>query len=182
MPATVPHALVCHPDTPDDAVRALEVTLARTPDGSLALAYRLEGDLAGLRIPDAATALPPERLWAHTCFEAFLAGAGDAAYREFNFSPNGQWMRFDFSAYRQRVASPAGPAPQIAVTRSADRLELRVHLAAELLPAGDFSLALTAVVEHADGSLRYRALRHPPGQPDFHHREGFALALKAAQP
>jgi hypothetical protein len=34
------------------------------------------------------------------------------------------------------------------------------------------------VVEHVDGSHRYWALRHPSGQPDFHHREGFALALK----
>jgi hypothetical protein len=33
------------------------------------------------------------------------------------------------------------------------------------------------VIEAADGSLSYWALRHPPGKPDFHHRDAFALEL-----
>ena len=82
------------------------MTLAAGPD-RLVIRYRLDGDLAALRVPDPATPLPPERLWAHTCFELFVAQAGVAGYREFNFSPNGQWMRFDFADYRQRIASPA---------------------------------------------------------------------------
>lgn len=176
-------ALICHPALPDDVVRGFAVTVAREADGALALAYRLDADPAALRVPDAATPLPPARLWAHTCCELFVAGAdGAPAYREFNFSPNGQWMRFDFSGYRQRIAAPDGPAPQIAVRRDAGRLELQVRLGVEHLPAGDLVVGLAAVVEHADGSHRYWALRHPAGQPDFHHRDGFAFALKAATP
>ena len=38
MPATVPHALVCHPDTPDDAVRALRRYLDTVEDDPEALA------------------------------------------------------------------------------------------------------------------------------------------------
>jgi hypothetical protein len=43
------------------------------------------------------------------------------------------------------------------------------------------------VIETLDGSLSYWALRHPPGKPDFHHSESFALELEpvlraAAQP
>ena len=87
-------------------MRALAAGARVLPDGGLALVWRLAGELAALRIPGAATALPPERLWAYTCFEAFVGTPDGAAYREFNFSPNGQWMRFDFSGYREQVESP----------------------------------------------------------------------------
>jgi hypothetical protein len=179
VPAPVLADLVCHPQAADTRVRAVTASVTRQTDGGLILSYRLEGELAGLRIPDAATPLPPERLWAHTCFEAFLAQPGAAAYREFNFSPNGQWMRFDFGAYRRRSDGPAGPAPSLEVRRGPDCLELIARLPAALLPPCELVLGLTAVVEHADGSLRYWALRHPPGQPDFHHCDGFALRLAA---
>jgi hypothetical protein len=42
---------------------------------------------------------------------------------------------------------------------------------------GGWQLGLTAVVEAADGSLSYWALRHPVARPDFHHRDGFAQTL-----
>lgn len=174
-------SLVCHPALPDGAVSGIAVTLAAGPDG-LVIRYRLDGDLAALRVPDPATPLPPERLWAHTCFELFVAQAGVAGYREFNFSPNGQWMRFDFADYRQRIASPASAAPRIETRRDAAGLELDVTLGVEQFPPGDLVIGLTAVVEHADGSHAYWALRHPAAQPDFHHRDGFALALKAVNP
>ena len=182
MPASADLALVCHPDSPEPAVRALVAGARMLPDGGLALVWRLSGELAALRIPDAATRLPPERLWAHTCFELFVAQAGVAGYREFNFSPNGQWMRFDFADYRQRIASPASPAPRIETRRDAAGLELDVTLGVEQFPPGDLVIGLTAVVEHADDSHAYWALRHPAAQPDFHHRDGFALALKAVNP
>ncbi len=178
MSASLAHALVCHPAAPDACVRAIGVSVLREAAGGLSLAYRLDGDLAALRIPDGTMVLAPERLWAHTCFELFVAVEGERSYREFNFSPSGQWMRFDFDDYRQRSVSPACPAPQLVVRRQGATLELDVQLAAQSLPAGDVCLGLSAVVEHADGSHRYWALRHPAGQPDFHHREGFALALK----
>ena len=175
-------ALHCHPDSADAAVRLLTVTLGREAGGAVLLDWRLDGELAALCIPDATQTLPPERLWAHTCFELFVAACGESAYREFNFSPGGQWMRFDFSDYRQRVASPAGPAPMIAVSRSPGALSMAVRLPAEHLPAGDLAIGLTAVVEHADGSHCYWALSHPAGRPDFHHRDGFAVVLKASTP
>lgn len=174
-------SLVCHPALPDGTVSGIAVTLAAGSDG-LVIRYRLDGDLAALRVPDPATPLPPERLWAHTCFELFVAQAGVAGYREFNFSPNGQWVRFDFADYRQRIASPASPAPRIETRRDAAGLELDVALGVEQFPPGDLLIGLTAVVEHADGSHAYWALRHPAAQPDFHHRDGFALALKAVNP
>ncbi len=172
--------LICHPDTPDALVRAIGVEIGPSADGGLRLRYRLTGAVDGLRIPDGG--LPVERLWAHTCFELFVRADGGEAYREFNFSPGGQWMRFDFSAYRARIDSPALPAPQLDWQRAGDALTLEATLPAAALPTGALHLAITAVVERADGSLHYWALGHPPGKPDFHHRDGFAFALPAPTP
>jgi hypothetical protein len=36
-------------------------------------------------------------------------------------------------------------------------------------------LGLSAVIEDIDGRLSYWALKHPPGKPDFHHPDSFAL-------
>ena len=46
-----------------------------------------------------------------------------------------------------------------------------MHLNARL------SLGLSAVIEDDAGTLSYWALRHPPGKPDFHHPDAFALEL-----
>jgi hypothetical protein len=36
------------------------------------------------------------------------------------------------------------------------------------------------VVEDQSGKLSYWAVRHPPGKPDFHHPDCFALDLEPA--
>jgi hypothetical protein len=43
------------------------------------------------------------------------------------------------------------------------------------------SIALSAVIEEKDGTKSYWALKHPPGKPDFHHRDCFALTLPAPE-
>ena len=40
-------------------------------------------------------------------------------------------------------------------------------------------LAVSAVIEETDGTKSFWALRHPPGPPDFHHPDCFALTLPA---
>lgn len=40
-------------------------------------------------------------------------------------------------------------------------------------------MGLSAIIETNDGTKSYWALRHPPGKPDFHHRDCFALELAA---
>ncbi|MDD3354524.1 DOMON-like domain-containing protein [Zoogloea sp.] len=169
-------SLVCHPDLPCPEVEAIGVGIIRDGDGWV-LDYRLEGDLAALRIPEAGQPLPVERLWAHTCFELFVARQGEAAYREFNFSPTGQWMRFDFLAYRQRSVSPRSLEPVLTVRRDARVLGMEVRLPGVALPEGPWQIALTAVVELADGRHCYWALQHPRGQPDFHHQDSRACFL-----
>ncbi len=177
--------LLRHPATPAPVVRTIEVHAARGADGHLELAYCLRGDMARLLVPQPGTPGRADELWEHTCFEAFVCIPGEAAYREYNFSPSGQWAAYAFSGYRRRDETLAllGP-PRINARLSAGRLELAARIAGEDLPAkaggAVLQVGLAAVVEAADtvdGSHSYWALRHPAALPDFHHRDGFALEL-----
>jgi hypothetical protein len=160
----------------------------RRPEGDLALSFRLRGALHRLRLPPLACAKRADGLWQHTCFEAFIAFAGQTNYLEFNFSPSGQWAAYAFSDYRQRdlKADPPG-APSIRVNRGQDSLTLEALLSSDALAmpgeACTLHLGLSAVIEQAAGQLSYWALRHPGGnpaaQPDFHRRATFALELPA---
>lgn len=175
--------LVCHRETPCPTVRSLVATLDYRSN-HLRLRYCLTGNLALLRIPTPQTPVAGDRLWAHTCFEAFTAAAAGNAYREWNFSPSGQWAQYAFSGYRERaIANDAGgriAAPVIDVHVSSDLLELDARIGLPPLDCARVAIGISAVVEHIDGGLSYWALRHPSMQPDFHHREGFALTLELA--
>ena len=171
--------LLAHPTTPCALVRALRVQAIAT-SGALELRYELEGDLVGLAIPPRAASCRAERLWQHTCFEAFIAG-GDG-YVELNFSPSTEWAIYRFSSYRTGMAAvePAR-APDIAVSDDGACLSLRANVdwpsLAQMHDRPVLRVALAAVVEQADGRLSYWALAHPAGKPDFHHADGFALEL-----
>ena len=177
--------LLRHPATPAPIVRVIEVHAARTADGHLELAYCLRGDMARLLIPEPGTRGDADELWQHTCFEAFVGVAGEASYREFNFSPAGQWAIYAFADYRQSDETLGRvTAPQIRARLTAGRLELEAVIPPSALPpmaiGATLQIGLAAVVEAADtidGSHSYWALRHPAALPDFHHRDGFALEL-----
>ena len=147
----------------------------RKTQGPLSVVYTVEGNLEKLLIPERRQPRIAERLWQHTCCEMFVARKGAAAYHEFNFSPSGEWAAYAFADYRAggRLCGEE-LAPRIAVRRSASSLVLEcvVPFAGEAL-----ALGLSAVMETLDGGLSYWALKHPPGKPDFHHREAFALEL-----
>jgi len=99
-------------------------------------------------------------------------------YREFNFSPSSEWAAYAFRGYREGGELEVEIAPGIVVRRTGDRLELDAVIRPVFLPPGrSLRLGLSAVVEDADGMLSYWALRHPPGKPDFHHTDAFALQL-----
>ncbi|HZX33524.1 MAG TPA: DOMON-like domain-containing protein [Rhodocyclaceae bacterium] len=174
--------LVPYPSAAAAAVRSIAVEVRFTAAGELSLAYRLEGDVDGLRIPEPLPPGPADGLWEHTCFEAFIAAGDESAYREFNFSPSGQWAAYAFADYRQRDESVAVAfAPRITLRRSAGSLELDAVLAPSLLPPGSagYRLGLTAVIEATDGAKTYWALAHPGPRPDFHLRDAFLLDLAA---
>jgi hypothetical protein len=177
---TEPAMLIAHPSTPNDAVRSLGVRLRAEEPGILVFHYSLDADMTRVRVPLSGAGGRADALWTHTCFEAFVAPTEGSGYHEFNFSPSHDWAIHRFSAYREGK-SPAeiGKAPEISMRRSDDGLELQaaVHLGdlADLRDARHLRIALAAVLEDQKGTLYYWGLRHPPGKPDFHHPNGFAL-------
>lgn len=183
MPAIT---LRTHPATPCPAISECEVRYERSPTGLLSLDYRLEGAVEELRIPGGNPA-PGRRdeLWRHTCFEVFIAQGEDPDYWECNFSPAGDWAIYHFTAYRDGMnAPPLASPPLITAERDTRHLILRVALDTGALvpgfsPWGELRLAISAVLESRNGAHSYWALRHPPGNPDFHHPESFALNLPA---
>jgi hypothetical protein len=159
-----------HPDTPRGPVTAIEVAVERLPGNVLMLNYRLTGAMQQVRIPAPAPLRRADELWRHTCFEAFVR-VGDA-YWELNFSPSGEWAAYRFDGYRTGMIA----AMEVAHRRlQAREGELAVEVAG--LPAGAWALGLSAVIEEVDGAKSYWALAHPPGRPDFHHQDCFALQL-----
>jgi hypothetical protein len=175
--------LVPHPASPRLGVDAIRADVALEADGSLTLTYVLAGDVEGLRIPPVGPVSPGDRLWEHTCFEAFLRADDAPEYLEFNFSPARQWASYAFRGYREAVGPWSVSTPSIEVRRSVDRLELCVRLpraaASPMHRASRLWLALSAVIESSEGQLAYWALRHPEGRPDFHHGDAFAFVVDA---
>jgi hypothetical protein len=173
-------SLLPHPDVPCKGVRCVAACVELLGPESLRFQYVLEADPLLVRIPPPVT--DPgraDKLWTHTCFEAFVGVPGSHQYLELNFSPSGQWAAYRFDSYRQGMAPALDAAPRLAVRRSEERLELQaeVRVGGRQL-GGGVRIALSTVVEDREGGLSYWALRHPPGRPDFHHPESFSLTLE----
>lgn len=174
-------------------IRSLEASVEALQNGGLRFSYSLSGDMGHILIPPASPPCACDGLWQHTCFEAFLATPTSPAYREFNFSPSGQWAAYPFIDYRhadtREAAAPTGPTPRITVRTADHRLELEAILMPEALPKNStpslLYIGLCAVIESLDDAgtrLSYWALRHPGERPDFHDRRGFALRLTQPNP
>src|SRR5262245_9056285 len=174
--------LTCHPDTPSQAVQEIEAGAGWTQDNALIFTYALKADLTRLRIPPPRPPRKADRLWQHTCLEAFVSVKGKPEYYEFNFAPSGEWAAYSFQRYRD--GSPLEGdmlAPRISVNYTTDQFDLDAIVPLDrlptILPHVCLLLAVTAVIEAQSGMLSYWALRHPPGKPDFHHPDSFALKL-----
>ncbi len=179
---TQPAVLTAHPSTPNEAVRSLEAQLRVEEPDILVFRYSLVADMSRVRVPSSGVGARVDVLWKHTCFEAFVARADASGYHEFNFSPSLDWAIYHFSAYRDGM-SPAeiGRAPEISVRRDDQGLELqsavRLGQLADYPAVRHLRVALAAVIEDETGRLSYWGLRHPPGKPDFHHPDSFALEV-----
>jgi hypothetical protein len=104
------------------------------------------------------------------------------AYHEFNFSPSGEWAAYAFERYREGelITQPLlEPNVSVRVLESTLSLSaaIRLPLISKQNTRAKLAIALSVVVEDEDGRLSYWALRHPAGNPDFHHRDAFALEL-----
>jgi hypothetical protein len=54
---------------------------------------------------------------------------------------------------------------------------IRLDRLSRIQPGSILQIGLSAVVEDINERLSYWALRHPPGKPDFHHPDNFALEI-----
>jgi hypothetical protein len=174
--------LACHPETYSPAVHGIEARVWSTQGRVLAVSFALKGDLIRLRIPSPRPPHRADRLWQHTCFEVFVSVKGHSAYHEFNFAPSGEWAAYAFRRYREGAPLADDElAPGIAVRSAGDSFALDAIVRLDRLPTteshGPLRLALSTVVEVEGGMLSYWALKHPPGKPDFHHPDAFALEL-----
>lgn len=170
-----------HPSNPGDAIREI-VALVRRHDDILSISFRTLGRREEVRWPIALPSGFSDGLWQHSCFEAFVGVAGDAAYVELNMAPSKRWAAYRFDSYR-------------AAMRRADAEPLRPFIWFEFdttlmarwrvghLPAdATWQLGLSAVIETRDGAKNYFALAHAPGNPDFHNRDCFIATLPAPEP
>ena len=173
--------LILHPAVRHTAVANIEVDVDRSTGGRLRLRYQVEAPLIYLSIAGPAAAVRTDGLWQTTCFELFVRVPSDATYTEYNFSPSSAWAAYRFEEYRERSADlELSRSPEIAIDVGESHFVLEADL---ILPspwdASTVELGLSAVIEEADGTRSYWALGHPPGLPDFHHPDCFALTLAA---
>ena len=179
MAQSVHVTLVPHAANPPRFHQRIDTTLTHTPEGGLQVVYAVHGLNLDLRVPTPHAPAPDNALWKTTCCELFLNPAGQSGYREFNFSPSGQWATYEFADTRLPAAKDfACPTPQVDCERSEDLLKLTVTLPKHALPKADtLRIAVSAILEANDSNLAYWALAHPPGKPDFHQHTGFVLSL-----
>lgn len=174
-------SLVCHPDTPALAVKAIEVFAERRAEGALWLRYYLDAPDGSVKLPVSKSAGRTDGLWKTTCFEAFVRTPGTQQYLEFNAAPSQQWAAYSFETYREGMAElELSTEPAIGCEASATHFALEIDV---MLPHAwsrqIWSLGVSAVIEEIDGTISYWALAHPPGAPDFHHPDCFTLQLEA---
>lgn len=128
-------------------------------------------------IPESEEPTRKDELWMTTCFEAFLRAEGEAGYREWNFSPSGDWAAYSFTGRREGMANPEVGAPPY--IRMEDNLTWWTVGATISVEADkSWNLSLSAVIEEKDGTKSYWALHHPlADEPDFHHPDCFVAKL-----
>lgn len=164
-----------HPAFHPGKVRSVTVRWSKLDDGRLMLRFRVDG-CSDLVVPPFKGHGQADELWKTTCFELFLYD-GEGRYREFNFSPSGQWALYAFSGYRNRAGEAVlRDSPQIKHEAGSSVFVLTVFVDAAILRGAERA-ALAAVIEEAGGRPSYWALAHNGLKPDFHDPFGFRIPV-----
>lgn len=172
------------PDSVCDAVRGIEVEVARRPDGGISLHYLVSGAIEDVELPALEAPVRAHQLWEHSCFELFIRPAPGEAYCEFNFAPSRQWAAYRFRRHRSGMADIEIGAPAIECSREPNIFAIRVELdlagVPELAEGGPWQINVSTIIEETNGRKSYWALAHPPGKADFHNPDCFVLQLPPA--
>ncbi|MXO64446.1 DOMON-like domain-containing protein [Altericroceibacterium endophyticum] len=170
--------LKAHPAHDPISVSAVKAGFGIHPQGFLMLRYRIE-NAAQVKLPVGEARGRADGLWQTTCAELFLRYAS-GSYREFNFSPAGEWSAYDFSGYRSG-RSDYDPLewPEIDCLEADGALIITVILQGQELAGAD-AAGLSMVIEEEGGVKSYWALAQESAEPDFHNAACFAVPLRAA--
>ena len=145
-------------------------------DAWMRVRWRIDGP-EQLVVPSFAGKGRQDDLWKTTCFEIFWQGHDEEEYCEFNLSPSRDWAAYRFDGYRS--GQQELPVESISMSSGHDggSLMLVADIWADLpVPA---RIGLSAVIEE-EGALRYYALAHPQGEPDFHSAAARTLTIETA--
>ena len=156
-------SLYRHPDAPAGAIQSIDAELERM-DGGAVVIFRVRGDISKLVIPPPSAPESADDLWRTTCFELFVTGES-TSYREFNFSPSGQWAAYEFDDYRAGMRN-ADARIETELYRERNELQFSAEIRTEF--ANPSQVGLTAVIQETDGAIRYWSNAFAPGKPDFH--------------
>jgi len=156
-------SLYCHPDAPAGAIHSIDAELERMTGGAVAI-FRVRGDVSKLIIPAPAEPGRADNLWRTTCFELFVSGES-TAYREYNFSPSGQWAAYAFDDYRSGMRN-IDAHTETELYQEKNELQFSAEIRGEF--PNPVQVGLTAVIEETDGAIRYWSSAFAPGKPDFH--------------
>lgn len=182
--------LVAHARDGAGPVHSLSASGTLHASGNLTVEFQLAAELRAIRlVPAVCQPRRRDELWRHTCFELFARQDSQPGYCEFNFAPSGDWAAYQFDSYRgtpreavQRPIEVTVQTTGLAQIRLRARIDLRSAFADQQAApdAADWRLNCAAVIESADGSLSYWAVKHPRPQPDFHDAAGFCIALSSS--
>jgi hypothetical protein len=177
------HALIPHRDANVTGVASLSVGLRSSSRHTIGLRYRVHA-AATLVVPEHVGG-PIDGLWRSTCFELFVRAPGAPSYLEYNFAPSSGWAAYRFSDRRTGMVPALLDRPPLIVdgrdepSDNPHLYEFWVYVDRDDWPRGEVVVGLSAVIEEVDGTKSYWALAHPPGAPDFHHPDCFALHIPA---
>ncbi len=170
------HRLIAHPALPPRCVSRVQIRWRFLRTDELILRWRIDG-AEQVVMPPQTDSGRADDLWKTTCFELFV-DMGNGAYREFNFSPSGQWAAYDFSDYR----APSGNAdfdkqPTVHIDRGRSVIAGAIRLPVQAL-GGARKVGLCTVIEEQGGAISFWAGAHNnPQKPDFHDRTCFVIDL-----
>ena len=146
--------LTRHPESHCHADLVIEVRVCWIEPRSLSFTYLLKGDNGRIRVPPPRAPRWADRLWEHSCFEAFVGELGKPEYYEFNFSPSREWATYRFRDYRDGgPIDDDGLEPKIAVRQEAETLAMDAVVRLDRL--------LTIARERAYGLGFRRSLKTP---------------------
>ena len=172
--------LTCHAQSLAGGIEGIGVTITRGTTGEVMVTYRVSGETGALEIPARSAPNRIDGLWKNTCFELFIGNFEDENYLEYNFSPSRQWAAYQFAGYRSDMAALETNAPNITVVQDAAALTLIATIALpDAWQERSLRAGISAVMATKSGDISYWAAAHPPGKPDFHHKDCFAVQLEA---